>query len=145
MEKKVIVSEKSPAAIGPYSQAIEYNGLIYTSGVIGVNPATGEVGATIEEQTTQVFENLKGLLADAGSSLDQAIKTTVFIKNMDDFGISKEQIENYRFHIKFAALLHDVGHAPLSHLGESFYDKEEIYKSLIENLSSEKEADKISA
>ena len=80
MEKKVIVSEKSPAAIGPYSQAIEYNGLIYTSGVIGVNPATGEVGATIEEQTTQVFENLKGLLADAGSSLDQAIKTTDFGK-----------------------------------------------------------------
>ena len=64
-------------------------------------------------------------------------------KNMEDFGISKEQIKNYRFHIKFAALLHDVGHAPLSHLGESFYDKEEIYKSLIENLSSEKEADKI--
>ena len=62
MEKKVIVSEKSPAAIGPYSQAIEYNGIVYTSGVIGVNPATGEVGETIEEQTTQVFENLKGLL-----------------------------------------------------------------------------------
>ena len=78
MEKKVIVSEKSPAAIGPYSQAIEYNGIVYTSGVIGVNPAIGEVGETIEEQTTQVFENLKGLLADAGSSLDQAIKTTVF-------------------------------------------------------------------
>ena len=77
MEKKVIVSEKSPAAIGPYSQAIEYNGIVYTSGVIGVNPATGEVGETIEEQTTQVFENLKGLLADAGSSLDQAIKTKV--------------------------------------------------------------------
>ncbi len=63
-------------------------------------------------------------------------------KNMEDFGISKKQVENYRFHIKFA-LLHDVGHAPLSHLGESFYDKEEIYKSLIENLSGEKEADKI--
>ena len=60
MEKKVIVSEKSPAAIGPYSQAIEYNGIVYTSGVIGVNPATGEVGETIEEQTTQVFEKLKG-------------------------------------------------------------------------------------
>ena len=95
MEKKVIVSEKSPAAIGPYSQAIEYNGLIYTSGVIGVNPATGEVGATIEEQTTQVFENLKGLLADAGSSLDQAIKTTVFIKNMDDFGKVNEIYSTY--------------------------------------------------
>ncbi len=95
MEKKVIVSEKSPAAIGPYSQAIEYNGLIYTSGVIGVNPATGEVGATIEEQTTQVFENLKGLLTDAGSSLDQAIKTTVFIKNMDDFGKVNEIYSTY--------------------------------------------------
>ena len=64
-------------------------------------------------------------------------------KNMEDFGISKEQIENYRFHIKFAALLHDVGHAPLSHLGESFYDKKEIYESLIKNLSNEKEADRI--
>ena len=95
MEKKVIVSEKSPAAIGPYSQAIEYNGIVYTSGVIGVNPATGEVGATIEEQTTQVFENLKGLLADAGSSLDQAIKTTVFIKNMDDFAKVNEIYATY--------------------------------------------------
>ena len=95
MEKKVIVSEKSPAAIGPYSQAIEYNGIVYTSGVIGVNPATGEVGETIEEQTTQVFENLKGLLADAGSSLDQAIKTTVFIKNMDDFAKVNEIYATY--------------------------------------------------
>ena len=86
MEKKVIVSEKSPAAIGPYSQAIEYNGIVYTS---------GEVGETIEEQTTQVFENLKGLLADAGSSLDQAIKTTVFIKNMDDFAKVNEIYATY--------------------------------------------------
>ena len=95
MEKKVIVSEKSPAAIGPYSQAIEYNGIVYTSGVIGVNPAIGEVGETIEEQTTQVFENLKGLLADAGSSLDQAIKTTVFIADMRDFSSVNEVYEKY--------------------------------------------------
>ena len=60
-----------------------------------MNPATGEVGATIEEQTTQVFENLKGLLADAGSSLDQAIKTTVFIKNMDDFAKVNEIYATY--------------------------------------------------
>ena len=93
--KKAISTDKAPAAIGPYSQAIEYNGLIYTSGVIGVNPATGEVGETIEEQTTQVFENLKGLLADAGSSLDQAIKTTVFIKNMDDFAKVNEIYAKY--------------------------------------------------
>ena len=77
MEKKVIVSEKSPAAIGPYSQAIEYNGIVYTSGVIGVNPATGEVGETIEEQTTQVFENLKGLLAVSYTHLTQPTNSLV--------------------------------------------------------------------
>ena len=95
MEKKVIATEKSPAAIGPYSQAIEVNGMIYTSGVIGVDPKTGIAGETIEEQTTRVFENLKGLLEDAGSSLDQAIKTTVFIKNMDDFGKVNEIYAEY--------------------------------------------------
>lgn len=86
MNKTVIATDKSPAAIGPYSQAIEVGGMIYTSGVIGVDPKTGEAGVTIEEQARQVFENLRGLLADAGSSLEQAVKTTVFIKNMDDFG-----------------------------------------------------------
>ena len=86
MNKTVIATDKSPAAIGPYSQAIEVGGMIYTSGVIGVDPKTGEAGVTIEEQTRQVFENLRGLLADAASSLGQAVKTTVFIKNMDDFG-----------------------------------------------------------
>ena len=69
--------------------------MIYTSGVIGVDPKTGEAGATIEEQTKQVFENLKGLLTDAGSSLDQAVKTTVFIKNMDDFGKVNEIYASY--------------------------------------------------
>lgn len=102
MEKKVITTEKSPAAIGPYSQAIEVNGMIYTSGVIGVDPKTGIAGETIEEQTTRVFENLKGLLEDAGSSLDQAIKTTVFIKNMDDFGKVNEIYASY-FHGTFPA------------------------------------------
>lgn len=95
MNKTVIATEKSPAAIGPYSQAIEVNGMIYTSGVIGVDPKTGEAGATIEEQTKQVFENLKGLLEDAGSGLDQAVKTTVFIKNMDDFAIVNEIYASY--------------------------------------------------
>lgn len=95
MNKTVIATEKSPAAIGPYSQAIEVNGMIYTSGVIGVDPKTGEAGATIEEQTKRVFENLKGLLEDAGSSLDQAAKTTVFIKNMDDFATVNEIYASY--------------------------------------------------
>ena len=92
---KTIETKNAPAAIGPYSQAIEVNGMIYTSGVIGVDPKTGIAGETIEEQTTRVFENLKGLLEDAGSSLDQAIKTTVFIKNMDDFGKVNEIYASY--------------------------------------------------
>lgn len=95
MNKTVISTDQAPAAIGPYSQAIEVNGLIYTSGVIGVDPKTGEAGKTIEEQTKQVFDNLKGLLTAAGSSLDQAVKTTVFIKNMDDFGKVNEIYASY--------------------------------------------------
>ena len=95
MYKTVISTQNAPAAIGPYSQAIEVNGMIYTSGVIGVDPKTGEAGPTIEEQTKQVFENLTGLLKAAGSSLNQAVKTTVFIKNMDDFGKVNEIYASY--------------------------------------------------
>lgn len=86
MDKKIIATDKSPAAIGPYSQAVEVNGIIYTSGMIPVIPATGEiVPGGVEEQTKQVFENLKALLGAAGSSLDRVFKTTVFIKDMNDF------------------------------------------------------------
>ena len=92
---KTLETKKAPAAIGPYSQAKVVGNFVFASGQIPVDPATGEVGETIEEQTTQVFENLKGLLADAGSSLDQAIKTTVFIKNMDDFAKVNEIYAKY--------------------------------------------------
>lgn len=86
MDKKIIATDKSPAAIGPYSQAVEVNGMIYTSGMIPVIPATGEiVEGGVEEQTKQVFENLKALLQAADSSLDRVFKTTVFIKDMNDF------------------------------------------------------------
>ena len=96
MEKKVIVSEKSPAAIGPYSQAIEYNGLIYTSGVIGVNPATGElVSGPAEVQADQAISNLAALLEAAGTSMANVVKTVVFIKNMDDFGKINEVYAKY--------------------------------------------------
>ena len=72
MDKIIISTDKSPAAIGPYSQAVEVNGVIYTSGMIPVIPATGEiVEGGVEAQTKQVFENLKALLAAAGSSLDK--------------------------------------------------------------------------
>lgn len=93
--KKVISTDKAPAALGPYSQAIEINGMVFTSGVIGIDPATGVAGETIEEQTKQVFENLKGLLEAAGTSLDNAIKTTVFVKDMNDFGKVNEIYATY--------------------------------------------------
>ncbi|MDY2956908.1 MAG: RidA family protein [Lachnospiraceae bacterium] len=84
--QRVIKTDRAPGAIGPYSQAIEVNGMLYTSGVIPVNPATGEIGNSIEQQAEQAFTNICNLVEDAGSSVDKIIKTTVFIKNMDDFG-----------------------------------------------------------
>ena len=83
---EIIATEKAPAALGPYSQAIRANGMIYCSGQIPINPATGAIEAqTIEEQTTQAITNLKNVLEKAGSSLAKVVKTTVFIKDMNDF------------------------------------------------------------
>ena len=83
---ETIATDKAPAALGPYSQAIRANGMIYCSGQIPINPATGAIEAqTIEEQTTQAITNLKNVLEKAGSSLAKVVKTTVFIKNMNDF------------------------------------------------------------
>jgi 2-iminobutanoate/2-iminopropanoate deaminase len=84
MEK--IYTKNAPDAIGPYSQAIKANGLVFTSGQIAINPQTGEVeAATIEAQTEQVCQNLKNVLEAAGSSLDKAIKTVCFLADMGDF------------------------------------------------------------
>jgi len=83
--KKIISTDKAPAAIGPYSQAIEVNGMVYTSGCIPVNPQTGEIPEGCVEQAKQALENLKNVLEAAGSSMDQVFKTTVFIKDMNDF------------------------------------------------------------
>ena len=84
--QRVIKTDRAPGAIGPYSQAIEVNGMLYTSGVIPINPVTGEIADTIEQQAEQAFTNICNLVEDAGSVVDKIIKTTVFIKNMDDFG-----------------------------------------------------------
>ena len=83
--KKVISTTNAPAAIGPYSQAIEANGFVFASGQIPVNPETGEIPEGIEAQAEQVMKNVKNLLEAAGTSVDQVVKTGVFIKNMDDF------------------------------------------------------------
>lgn len=83
----VISTDKAPAAIGPYSQAIEVNGMIYTSGMIPIDPSTGElVTGSVEAQAEQAISNLEALLAASGSSIEKAVKTVVFISNMDDFG-----------------------------------------------------------
>ena len=84
--KKIISTQKAPAAIGPYSQAIEVNGLLFTSGVIPIVPSTGElVEGDIEAQAEQAIGNLAALIEAAGAKIENTIKTTVFIKNMDDF------------------------------------------------------------
>lgn len=83
--KNRISTSKAPAAIGPYSQAIEVNGMVYTSGVIPVDPATGNIPEGIKAQAEQAIGNLVNLLEAAGTSADNVIKTTVFIQNMDDF------------------------------------------------------------
>ena len=84
--KEIITTQKAPAPIGPYNQAVKCGNLLYTSGQIPVNPETGsKVEGGIKEQTVQVLENLKAVLEEAGATLDQAIKTTVFLQDMGDF------------------------------------------------------------
>ena len=86
MKIKKVSTDKAPAAIGPYSQAIVYGDMVFTSGQIPINPANGNIEAvTIEEQAEQVMKNLKAVLEAAGSGLDKAIKTTCFIADMGDF------------------------------------------------------------
>ena len=81
-----ISTKKAPAAIGPYSQAIRVGNIVYTSGQIPLDPATGAfVEGGIKEQTRQALTNIKAILEEAGTSMDNVVKTTVFMANMDDF------------------------------------------------------------
>jgi len=93
--KKIIATDKAPAAIGPYSQAVEVNGLVYTSGVIPVDPATGNIPEGSVAQAEQAFTNMKNLVEAAGSSMDKVLKTTVFIKEMNDFAAINEVYAKY--------------------------------------------------
>lgn len=83
---KTVATNKAPAAIGPYSQAQIVGGLVFCSGQIPVIPETGELAQGLEAQANQVFQNIAALLSAAGSDISKVVKTTVFIKNMDDFG-----------------------------------------------------------
>ena len=94
--KKIVSTDRAPAAIGPYSQAIQFSGLLYVSGQIGIDPQTGEfVDGTIEGQTEQVLENLKAIIEEAGMTLMDVLKCSCFLKNMDDFITFNSIYEKY--------------------------------------------------
>ena len=96
MTKTVIATAAAPAAIGPYSQAIKANGFLYTAGQIPFDPATGQIIAGgVAEQTARVFENLKAIVEAAGSSLDKAVKATVYLKDMNDFAAMNDVYGRY--------------------------------------------------
>ena len=94
--RKTINTDKAPAAIGPYVQANQYGDLIFTSGQIPLDPTTAEItGTTVEEQAHQVFKNIGEVLKEAGASFDTVLKTTVFIKDMNDFAKVNEVYAKY--------------------------------------------------
>jgi len=92
----IVSTDRAPKAIGPYSQGVIANGFVFVSGQIPLDPATGQIVAGgIAEQTAQVFENMKNVLEAAGSSLEQAVKTTVYLKDMGDFASMNEVYGRY--------------------------------------------------
>jgi len=94
--REVIATDDGPKAIGPYSQAIKANGLVFVSGQVALDPATQQVvTGDVAAQTERALQNLAGILKAAGTSLDRAVKTTVFLKNMSDFAAMNEVYGRY--------------------------------------------------
>ena len=90
MAFQTIHTDRAPAAVGPYSQAVRAGNLLITSGQLGLDPLTGNLPEGVEKQTRQSLENIGAILAEAGFSRTDVVKTTVFIRNMDDFGLVNE-------------------------------------------------------
>jgi 2-iminobutanoate/2-iminopropanoate deaminase len=95
MSKTIIKTDKSPAAIGPYNQGIVAGGFLFTSGQLPINPATGQVPSSIEEQTVQVLDNLKAIIEEAGSSMEKVVKCTVYLQNFSDFEVMNKIYATY--------------------------------------------------
>jgi 2-iminobutanoate/2-iminopropanoate deaminase len=94
--REIVATEHGPKAIGPYSQAVKANGFVFTAGQVALDPATGAmVGTDIKSQTERVMENLKGIVEASGSSLHKVVKTTVFLKDMNDFAAMNEIYARY--------------------------------------------------
>jgi 2-iminobutanoate/2-iminopropanoate deaminase len=94
--KNIVNTDRGPKPIGPYSQAIKTNGFVYLSGQVALDPKTGEMtGTDIRQQTERVMENIKGILEAAGANMHHVIKTTVFLKDMNDFPAMNEVYARY--------------------------------------------------
>jgi len=95
MSREIIKASNAPEAIGPYSQAVKSGNLIFVSGQVPVNPATGKIAEDIKAQTRQALDNLKAVLAAGGVTLANVMKTTVFMKNLDDFAVMNDIYKEY--------------------------------------------------
>lgn len=95
MQKEVISTKNAPGAIGPYSQAIKIGNLVYTSGQLPINPATGELIEDIKKATAQCLDNVKAILEEAGTTMDKVVKTLVFVKDLNDFAAMNEVYATY--------------------------------------------------
>ncbi len=96
MKKEIIKTENAPAPIGPYSQAVAYGNLVFVSGQIAINPENGQlVTRSIKEETHQVMKNLQNILKEAGLGIEHILKTSIFLKNMDDFTVVNEVYGSY--------------------------------------------------
>jgi 2-iminobutanoate/2-iminopropanoate deaminase len=94
--RDIVLTDRGPKPIGPYSQAVRANGFLFLSGQIALDPKTGEISsAGIAEQTERVLENIKGIVEAAGSKMPHVVKTTVFLKNMNDFAAMNEVYARY--------------------------------------------------
>jgi len=94
--RDIVLTDKGPKPIGPYSQAIRANGFLYVSGQVALDPKTGELlGSDVAQQTQRTLENVKGILEAAGSNLHHVVKTTVFLKDMNDFAAMNETYAKY--------------------------------------------------
>jgi 2-iminobutanoate/2-iminopropanoate deaminase len=112
MQKTQIHSDEAPAAIGPYSQAIQFAGFVFVSGQIALNRKTGQVEGTIQEQTRTVLTNMGSILEAAGSGMDLVVKTTVFLADMNDFAAMNEVYKEFFGKIPPARSAFQVGRLP---------------------------------
>lgn len=116
--KKIISTNNAPAAIGPYSQATEANGLIFISGQLPIDPKTGEMPATVEEQTKQALENTKAILESVGLTMKHILKATVLLKNITDFGDMNDVYATYFSEEPPARAAYEVANLPKAALVE---------------------------